>query len=196
MKLLKHNNTVIHINMYLQPIFYEDSDIFSTVTYDDKTRRYNTDTNPTRIMNGPLSGPGEELEAPIKEEWLSFIDDCKYLVKETGFTIINTDVSIDSKKSQYLIIFGIDDTPRGTIVYDLRLSDHAFNATFPQEYKDKAIEYLKMNDILDGSATEKGIDFKVQKVTVGSVKNDTWNRAFNRLYDRLKQMKSKIETVH
>ena len=84
------------------------------------------------------------------------------------------------------------DKPCGTLVYELRLSNHPFDATFPEELKDAALQYLKINNILDGTATKAGIDFQIEKVTVGSVQNDSWERAFNRLYIRLKQIKNKI----
>ena len=184
----------IHIVMYLHTIIYNDIAIYAAAGYDPKDKRYRTDINPARVINGPLSGPGEELEPPISEEWEGFIEDCKWLVKELGFTIIHSNRSDDSEKSEYVITYGIDTTPCGTIVYDLRLSDHPFDATFPEELKDEALKYLTINKILDGTATKEGIDFQVEKVTVGSVRNDTWDRAFNRLYLKLKEMRRKIKT--
>ena len=46
------------------------------------------DTNPSRVIDGPLSGIGEELENPIKDEYDQFIDDCKFLIEHSGFIII------------------------------------------------------------------------------------------------------------
>ena len=183
----------IRITMYLYPLIYESSEILSAVNFDSKSRKYNTDVNPSRILNGPLSGPGEELEAPLKDEWESFIEDCKWMVKEVGFTIIDSKTSETSKKSEYIITFGLENNPCGSIVYDLQISDHPFDATFPESAKDKALEYLKINKVLDGTATKAGIDFQVEKVTVGGVKEDSWNRAFQRLHQVLKQMKSKVQ---
>lgn len=182
----------IYITMYLYPLIYSDTSIYASVSYDGKNRKYHTDTNPSRIINGPLSGPGEELEPPISEEWEGFMEDCKWLVNELGFSIIHTSRSDDSKKSEYIITYGIDETPCGTIVYDLRLSDHPFDATFPDELKEFALEHLKMNEILDGTATKEGIDLQVEKVTIGSVEHDSWDRAFNRLYIKLQGMRRKI----
>lgn len=200
-KLINQNNLpilsdedTIHIVMYLYPIIYSDIAIYATGSYNPEDRKYHTDVNPARIINGPLSGPGEELEPPISEEWESFIGDCIWLVKELGFTVIRTKRSDDSKKSEYIITYGIDKTPCGTIVYDLRISDHPFDATFPEELKDEALEYLKINNVLSGAATKEGIDFQVEKVTVGSVKDDSWDRAFNRVYNKLKLMRRKIRT--
>ena len=188
-----NTDKIIRITMYLKPIFYEDSSIFSTVTFDEKTKRYSTDINPSRILNGPLSGPGEELQSPIREEWESFIKDCKFLVEEVGFTIISTHTSEDSKKSEYIITYGIGNTPCGTLVYDLRISEHPFDANFPDSAKAEALEYLKMNNVLDETAAKAGIDFQVESVIVGGVKNDTWNRAFTRLYNILKRMNKKVK---
>lgn len=188
------DENTIHVVMYLYPIIYTDISVYATAGYNPKDKKYHTDINPARVINGPLSGPGEELEPPISTEWDGFIDDCKWLVKELGFTIIHTNRSDESDKSEYIITYGIDKTPCGTIVYDLRLSDHPFDATFPEELKDKALEFLTINKILDGTATKEGIDFQVEKVTVGAVRNDTWDRAFNRLYLKLKEMRRKVKT--
>lgn len=187
-----HGLPVIHITMYLHPIIYVLDKITATVSYSKHEHKYHTDVNPYRCINGPLSGPGEQLESPILNEWNSFIDDCKWLVNELGFTIICTNRSITSQKSEYMIIFGMDDDPCGTIIYDLRLSDHPFDATFPEDYKDQALEYMKMENILDGTASKEGIDFQVEQVLVGSVTNDSWDKAFNRVYDRLKRMRNRI----
>jgi len=184
----------IHVTMYLHPIIYAGSQVItSAVKVGPKKGEYHTDVAPDRVINGPLSEYGEELQSPLKEEYESFIEDCLWLVKEMGFIIINTHQSVDSKKSEYVIVYGLKNKPCGSIVYDLRLSDHPFDATFPEECKEEALEYLKINKILDGSATEAGIDFSVEKVTVGSVKFDTWDRAFQRLYAKLKIMAKRIQ---
>ena len=193
-QVLSLDDNTLRITMYLYPLIYSDTNIFGSTYYDVKDKRYHTDVNPSRIINGPLSGPGEELEPPISDEWDDFVEDCKWLVNELGFTVIHSKRSDDSEKSEYIITYGIDDVPCGTIVYDLRLSDHPFDVTFPEDYKDKALEYLKMNNILDGTATKEGIDFQVEKVTVGSVELDSWDRAFNRVYLKLKEMRRKVRT--
>lgn len=197
-ELDEHTNlNSIHITMYLHPILYENSEILSAVHFDSKNyiSPYTTDVNEGRSINGPLSGPGEELEPPILEEWNSFIDDCKYLIDAVGFMIITSNRSDSSEKSEYIIIFGTKDKTFGRLVFDLRISDHPFDATFPEELKDVALEYLKMNNVLYGTATKSGIDFSVESVLVGNVKNDSWNRAFQRLYRKLKHLKSVID-VH
>ena len=63
----------------------------------------------------------------------------------------------------------------------------------PDSFKEKAKEYLTMNHILDGTAQEQGIYFQVDHVLVGNIMNDTWNRALNRLEDRLKILRSKVQ---
>lgn len=189
--LVKENT--IHVTMYLHPTVYSDSQfITSSINYNKNTKKYETDINPYREINGPLSNYGEELEPPIKEEYEEFIKDCKDLIEMSGFIIINSYTSTDSKKSEYVILFGINDEPCGKLVYDLRISDHPFDATFPDEFKEEALNYLKMNKVLDESATEAGINFSVEKVTVGSVQHDTWNRAFTRLGNTLDKMRRRI----
>ena len=44
----------IHVVMYLRPTIYESSKILSAVYYDKETRRYHTDVNPDRVINGTL----------------------------------------------------------------------------------------------------------------------------------------------
>ena len=183
----------INIVVYLAPIFYETSEILSSIEFDKNSRKWKTDINPERVINGPLSRLGEELESPIKEEYDRFVDDCKDLIETMNFIIIDSYRSDDSKKSEYVLMFGLENNIYGRLVIDFRISEHTLEEyNFPEELKDEALKYLTTEGILDGSATKAGIDFKVDRVTVGSVKNDTWNRALNCLYARLKTLKKKI----
>ena len=190
-------DNIINITMYLHPIIYENSEmlidhISAAVTFNRAKNRYHTDINPSRIINGPLSDYGQELEPPIKDEWESLITDCKWLVRELEFVEITSSRSTESGKSEYVSVFGLDGNECGTLVFDLRLSDHPFDADFPDDYKDIAVEYLTMHNILGGNATKAGIDFSVEQIIVGSVKNDTWDRALERLYLLLRRLKRKI----
>lgn len=181
----------ITIQMYISPIFYEDSEILSAVEF--KNGKWHSDNNPSRIINSLLSGPGQELENPVEDEYNQFVDDCKFIIKYSGFTIIHSSRSDDSKKPEYVLVFGMNDDPYGKLVFDFRISDHPLESyQFPEEFKQIAMNYLKMNKILDGSAAEEGIDFQIEKVLVGSVKNDTWDRALNRLSKRLDTMRNKV----
>ena len=183
----------IYIQMFLRPIFYEDFGIAAAIEFDESTRKRKSDNNPSRIINGPLSGPGEELESDIEYEYNRFIQDCKFLIETPDFTIIHSERSDDSKKSEYILMFGMKDKPCGRIVFDLRISDHALEEYhFPDNFKKLALEYLKMNNVLSGEASEAGIDFQVEKVLVGNVKNDTWDRALNRLFGRLRTLRNKV----
>lgn len=192
MKRLSRNHETINVRMYLKPIIHESSEIVSSVYYDKNKHRYHTDVNPSRRINGPLSDVGEELEPPIREELEHFIEDCRFLIRELGFVIISQNTSEDSKKSEYFIVFGMEDEPCGTLVFDLRISDHPLDTTFPESAKDEVLEYLKMNNVLDGTATKAGIDFAVEKVTISSVSEDSWDKAFNRLFNTLKNMRNKV----
>lgn len=185
---------VIHIQMFIKPIFYEDSRIASSVEFDKHTKKWVSDNNPSRIINDALSGPGEELGSPISEEYDRFIDDCKFIIKQCGFIIIHSERSDTSNKSEYILMFGMKNKPYGRLVFDFRIFDHALKGQqFPDSFKEKAKEYLTMNHILGGSAQEQGIDFQVDHVLVGNVHNDTWNKALNRLAGRLKILKSKVQ---
>ena len=189
------DDSVIRVTMYIRPIIYEQAElIFAAGSYDATSHKYHTDINPNRTINGPLSPYHQELETPIREEYENFIDDCKWLINEVGFTIIDTHTSEDSDKSEYILTFGMKDQPCGTLVYNLRISDHPYDATFPEEWKEKAEEYLKVNHILDAEISRDGISFEIEKVTVGTVANDTWDKAFTRLYQKLRQMKRKVRT--
>ena len=200
-KLTKQSNieynipekNTIRIIMYLQPeIFYDSEIILSSTYFSKEDKRYHTDVNPGRLISGPLSSYRQQLEPPIKDEYDAFIEDCVWIVKQMGFQIISRSRSTDSEKSEYIIVFGIKDEPCGSIVYDLRISDHPLDAKFPEELKDEVFEYLKINKVLDESATKAGINFWLEKITVGSVKSDTWDTAFNRLCLKLRQMKNRV----
>lgn len=185
----------INITMVIEPMFYENSQVFAALLYDlkNKSKPYRTTVNPSRIINGPLSRFGEEIQSPIKEEYEEFIQDCRDLIIDCGFTIIQQTRSQDSNKSEYFIIFGINDRPYGRLVYNFRVSDHPFEGlSFHEEDKSKVIEYMDMNNILNGEATEAGIGFSIKQVLVGSVPDDTWDRALNRAYIQLKRMKNRI----
>ena len=91
------------------------------------------------------------------------------------------------------MLIGIGDKPCGRFVIDFRVSDHVLDKYhFPDDWKKEALKYLKINNIVNDEASEAGIDFKIDQVVVGQVKSDTWDRALNRLYARLKQLKAKI----
>jgi len=186
-------SNTIHITMYLRPEIYLDSEIVTGSSHYRKVKKKYRNSEPYRRINGPLSDYGQELEPPIREEYENFIQDCIDAVEDEGFTIIQHYRSEDSNKSEYVLLYGMKDNPCGYLVYDLRISDHPLDATFPEELKDVALEYLKMNNVLDGSASKAGINFRVEKVTVGSVKDDNWGRALERLYAKLDTMRRKIQ---
>lgn len=194
-KLLQNipKENIIHVTVYLRPEIYEDSEVVVSSTVYDSVRKKNTvDINPSRRINGPLSDYGQELEPPIKAEYDEFVEDCAWLVDNSGFTILKRMTSTDSQKSEYIVVFGMKDDPCGSIIFDLRISDHPLDATFPEELKDEVLELLKMNKVLDESATKAGINFRVEQVVIGSVKHDTWARAFDRLGNLLDRMRVRV----
>lgn len=86
----------------------------------------------------------------------------------------------------------MNDDPCGSIVIDLRISDHPLDATFPEELKDEVMELLKIDKVLDNSATKAGINFRIEKITIGLIPNDTWSKAFDRLGNKLDTLRVKI----
>ena len=186
-------DSIIRVVMYLQPEIFTNSKLVSaSVHFDVKKKKYYTDINPARTINGPLSEYGQLLEPPIREEYDAFIEDCVYLIETSGFKILKRMTSLTSQKSEYIIVYGMDSKPCGSLIFELRISDHPFDATFPEELKDEVVELLKMENVLNESATKAGINFTIEKVTVGLVLNDTWGRAFDRLGHKLDQMRRKV----
>lgn len=184
---------IINVTVYIRPEIYLNSEVvLGSVVYDKVKKAYTTDVNPYRKINGPLSEYGDELEPPIREEYNEFIEDCAWLIDNSGFEIIKRMTSEDSKKSEYIIVFGMKDDPCGSIIFDLRISDHPLDANFPEDLKDEVMDLLQMNKVLDESATKAGINFRIEKVTIGVSKDDTWARAFDRLGTLLDRMRVRV----
>lgn len=167
----------IQVTVYLHPLLYVDSEVFDSAL---------TDVNQNIFINPPLPGLGEELENPIKDEWERFIRDCVFVTKEAGFSIINNEYDSESNKSEAVITYGIGNNPSGTIICNLQISEHPFDATFPEEYKAKVQEYLKESSILNGTARKAGIDFQIEKVIVNDIETDSWLNGFTKLYSLMR----------
>lgn len=155
----------LQVTIYLYPILYED----------------------TKIINGYLPDFGEELESPIKECWESFIKDCRLVIQEAGFTVKSTDNN-ELMKPEVVLSFCKDHVTCGSITVTLRISDNPFDASFPEAYKEKVLEYLNENSILDGTATKAGIDFQVEKVVTAGVTLPFWSDAMYHLYNVMKSI--------
>lgn len=180
---LDSNKTQIHITMYLHPLIYINSEVLGSAE---------TDVTPDNMyINHPLPGDGEELEPPIKDEWKSFIRDCKFVIKEVGFTIIKSEQNNAAKKSEHVITYGLENIPCGTVVCNLRVSENPFDSAFPEEYKEKVQEYLKENNIIDGTTREAGIDFQVEKVTIDDLKISSWCDTITELYELMRNQVKK-----
>ena len=135
----------LQVIIYLYPILYEG----------------------TKIINSYSTYFGEELEPPIIEFWESVIRDCKFVTQAAGFTVKRTNNN-ELMKPEVVLSYCKDHVVYGTMTVKLRVSDNPFNATFPEEYKEKVLEYLNENSILDGTATKASIDFQVEKVVVAA----------------------------
>lgn len=189
----------VEVTIYLHPIIHVGSKIFEQVSKSavngscaGKKNKAYTHIKPEQIINGSLSEYGEELENPISDEWDSLVNDFKWYVEEFGFKIIKITRSDESKKSEYVLQYSIDNKTYGTLIYNLKISENPFDATFPEAYKDIALEYLQMQKVLDGSAAKVGIDFQVEKVIVDSVKYDTLENAYTGLDNVIARIKKQI----
>lgn len=188
MNSAQHENpkNQLHITMCLHPLIYINSEVLGSAETDV------TDVTPDNMyINPPLPGDGEELETPIKDEWKSFIRDCKFVIKEAGYSIIKSEQNNATKKSEYVITYGLGNITCGTVVCNLQVSENPFDAAFPEEYKEKVQEYLKENNILDGIAREAGIDFQVEQVTIDDIKISSWCDTITELYELMRNQVKK-----
>ena len=185
--IMKH---LIPVTLYLRPIFYEDSEILSSYIPDNKAH---STSNPSRIVGGPLTGMGEELENPIGEEIQAFIEDCIWLVKEVGFVILSHDIREDLEKTVHIIGFGFNGEPLGSVLFNLKVSAQPFPKGFPTEAEDKAMQYLKIGRILDGTARTAGIVFQVDKVIVASYEAECWLDAVMNVLDKLFSIQNQLQ---
>lgn len=160
---------ILHVTIYLKPLIYKDSEICSAY--------YNVfpEDSSYEIVNGTLFGPEEELENPVGDTICRMIcEDSTFLIKECGFDIMEVSTHIDAAKYRKSIIYGLNNTKCRKIIVDVRVSKSAFDSTFPEELKKESLAYLTMDKVMDGSATAKGIDFTIEKVTVGLRRYLTW----------------------
>ena len=187
--MLPERNT-IQFTVYLHPIIYEDSKVMEGVEYDKSLFRDMTERIPIKLINEPLSGPGEELENPITSTWNDFIRECEWYTKENGFTVLSEMRNKDSKIGKHVIEIGLENKQCGSIVCDLKVSDNPLSPDFPKKARDKVMEHLQMDRILDGSAFAMGIDFQVERVVVNGAVNDSFLRAIDCLDIQLQRMRS------
>ena len=91
-------------------------------------------------------------------------------------------------KPEVVLTYCKDHVVYGSMTVKLRISDDPFDATFPEAYKEKVLEYLNENSILDGTATKAGIDFQVEKVVAAGVTLAFWSDAMLLLYNAMKSI--------
>lgn len=188
------DNQVIRVTLYLYPLIYIDDDstvqVSASISYDGK--RYHTDVNPNRRINGPLTDVDEVISADLEYELKSFYDDCEFLITNRGFTILDRYRSNESKKSEYFFIYGMDDDPCGVLIFDVRISDHGLDAVVPEHKKLEMYNQLKLDKIIDEHIAIENINFKVESVLVGHIKDDSWDKAFYRVDLKLRQLRNRI----
>ena len=155
----------LQVTIYLYPILYES----------------------TKIINGYLPDFGEELENPIKECWESIINDCKFVIQEAGFTVKSINNN-ELMKSEVVLSYCKGHVVYGSMTVNLRISDDPLDSTFPEVYKEKVLEHLNENSILDGTAAKAGIDFQVEKVVVAGVTLPFWSDTMLQLYYAMKSI--------
>lgn len=188
------DSNIIRVTLSLYPLIYdytaEESKISASVSFDGK--RYHTDVNPSRLINGPLSDVDEVLSPDLEKELKSFYDDCEFLIENRGLKILDRYRSNESKKSEYFFIFGMNNDPCGVLIFDVRISDHGLDATIPDEKKAEIYEKLKLDKIIDESILPENINFKIESILIGNVEEDSWDRAFYRVDLKLRQIRNRI----
>ena len=188
-----NKDNILTITFCTNPIVVAPRPIAATKYYDPKDKRYHTDINPNRVIEGPLSDENVPLTGDLADEWKLYIDDCHDLIETVGFIIFDQDPAPQSPKSHYFILYGMKDAPFGLLVFDLRISDHSnSDIEFPVSSMQDAYNKLKKLGIIDPAVALDDIAFPVENVLVGSVKHDSWDRAFNRLYNHLQKMRRKV----
>ena len=181
-------SNAIHITVYLHPLLYSDSEVFGGYIFEEEKLKVDPNSISTfkGYVNAPLDCEGELLENPISEAWEHYIKDLKWYIETFNFRIIACKRNDDSDKSEYVIVFGTEEADyTETVVCDLKLSDNPFDEDFPDIFKNKVLNYLTIDKILDGTARKAGIDFQVERTTV----------QFDSCYDALGGAISKLEDL-
>lgn len=177
----------IHITVYLHPLLYHNSEVFGGYVFDEKYLKSDPGSISTYkgFVNTPLDCDGEQWGNPVSEEWEHFIRDLKWPIENFIFRIISCERKDDPAKSEYVIVLGhkeIDYTE--TIVCDLKMSENPFDEDFPEIFKDKVLEYLTIDKVLDGTAREAGIDFQVERTVV---QFDSCHDVLDDVYTRMRR---------
>lgn len=181
-------SNAIHITVYLHPLLYSDSEVFGGYIFEEEKLKAGSNSISTfkGYVNAPLDCEGELLENPISEAWEHYIKDLKWYIETFNFRIISCKRNDDSDISEYVIVFGTEEADyTETVVCDLKLSDNPFDEDFPDIFKNKVLNYLTIDKILDGTARNGGIDFQVERTTV----------QFDSCYDALSGAISKLEDL-
>lgn len=190
-----NDNNVLTVTFCINATVVAPMPIAATKYYNPKDKRYHTDVNPKRVIEGPLSDENVPLVGDLANEWNLYIADCRDLIETVGFIVLDQDPIPQSPKSHYFIVYGMKDQPFGLLVFDLRISDHSnSDLEFPVSSMQDAYAKLKKFGVIDNAVTMDDIEFSVENVLVGSVKHDTWDRVFNRLYNYLQKMKRSVIT--
>ena len=159
----------IHITVYLHPLLYSDSEVFGGYIFEEEKLKADPNSISTfkGYVNAPLDCDGEQWENPVSEEWEHFIRDLKWPIENFIFRIISCERKDDPNKSEYVIVFGHKESDyTENIVCDLKMSENPFDEDFPEIFKDKVLDYLSIDKVLDGTAREAGIDFQVERTVV------------------------------
>lgn len=174
--LSTYDNSIV-VTIYLKPLIYSNSPFLCEVS--------DSENNSGKCINGSWSEYGEQLENPVKNEWNHFIQDCEYLMTENGLKRFASKQTDGSDKAEYVAFYRKNGADFATLILGLKVADNPFDDTFPEALRPGASEYLKINNMLNGDAAKAGIDFVVEKIQVGNIATDSWDKAFNRMQNRL-----------
>lgn len=173
------------ISVYLKPLIYKNSEILNGTLFDANVYKKGP-WNDTSVMLNSTVGDGEELENPLESEFDSFAEECKWLVKEAGFTFAETERATETDRILYSISFYKGEAQCGSILFEIKISENPFDESFPENYKAIILEHITPEKLLDGTTKDVGIDFQVEKVVVENMEKNSWYQALDGIYDCLK----------
>ena len=191
----------ITVTLFIKPILYEDSEVFSAVELVSAAERKRKDAlqfyeEPlyARAIKGSPFDPAEELEFPIRCAYERFLEDCEFIGKNTGFQILDRRQTVGSKKAECRFTLGVGHTPCGTFVFAFCVSERALAAyKLPKAWKLAVSACLEMDKILSDDFRKYRMNLAPDKIVVGRATYASWDQALDALWERFAWLKRKAK---